>query len=336
MFSLADEFCLPWQAAKLEKVQWLELMGLSEWSERQRAGVRCIVDALVKLKKEAEKEKAETPNGSCTQQCFETWVRELNKITAVQCIQYIELLNSTEGQNYLMDFLDCLSLDMTWDETEMRLKANQEFVQKMDRYNQDAPGRHVELTQFESSLLDHGIFQIIGHEREKDWEPDDAFLKSMTTLKFQSRTSLLQFGRHVLSGQKALLYRANFALTPAVQLIHQDHRALALLLKALSDAGVDSKCFHSCIAVAILSEAIERTKWQLLLEFLVNDVAFIGLLMYVGNTEASAAFSASFICGRDEIESWVLHFDGMCIEHESQSEAEVQGKHQTISESSEL
>ena len=47
-----------------------------------------------------------------------------------------------------------------------------------------------------------------------------------------------------------------------MQLLRQDSRVLAMLLKSLVDASLESRCFQAPFALAVLAEAKERTSFQ--------------------------------------------------------------------------
>ena len=93
------------------------------------------------------------------------------------------------------------------------------------------------------------------------WE----FLRHLSSGKFKARMrgcgAMMDLCRDLLIGQK-LVTRVTFAWTPAVQLLRQDSRVLAMLLKSLVDAGLESRCFQQPFALAVLAEAKERTSFQ--------------------------------------------------------------------------
>ncbi|CAK9054883.1 unnamed protein product [Durusdinium trenchii] len=283
-------------ARELKDVKWPEFISVSEWSHRTRIEAMEIANELKALKTDitgGDKGKfddSKVYDGN--KEGFDKWTKRLNEIDAVQCVQYIELLSVIEGQESLTDLLHSLSLNMEWEKAEKALGE----LNKKDSSVTDSG--EFELTEFKSLLSEATSLQIIGHSQLEEGE-SKRFRKYATTKKFQKPVGIL---RYLVAGRTEFLHQANFAVTPAVHLIRLPSGELAVLLKSLVDAGLESKCFNSVIGSAVLSEAVERTQWQVLLEVVMNDIFSILLLMYMGHTVCAlslgfvALFTAGFNC----------------------------------------
>ncbi|CAJ1351931.1 unnamed protein product [Effrenium voratum] len=206
---------------------------------------------------------------------YKEWIDRLNAWEPIGWIQRVELLNAESGQRYLIKFLESLCLDIPWCQAEILLQNNAVLMGHLRSEN-------VELSDSESLLARHVFLRILG--REQDLSQD--FLEGVSTLKFQKRmggcAAIKELFHHCLTARKEVCYSASFAVTPALQLFHQDNRMLALSLKALADSGAESKCFNNPIGAALLYEAMQQTGIQVRVEAIV-DFFFIILLIYLGH-----------------------------------------------------
>ena len=217
---------------------------------------------------------------------FHDWVRALNSLTPTDFAEKVTLLRIEYGQENLNSFLQSLSLELPWTRVEARVR--------------DMPGIElyasspVQLTPWELFAPSERNFNVVGCEEVRGFTEADemeSFLASISIEKFEPKSLVVacsetwqvlqELGGKVFSGQRSLLYKATYSISPAVQLFELLDRDLAVTLKALVDAGQSSQCFNTVVGKALLREALHRTFWLRGLNVATN-LCFVVLLVFLG------------------------------------------------------
>lgn len=192
---------------------------------------------------------------------YDDWVTNLNGLTPASFMQIVAALAVEQGQQSLNMFMESLSMDLSLFGANRRVRSNK------------------------AARLGVGS-QLVEWDRSKPWDWLGNSLGSFRVLFSQGRQMHLSkltkdLGGHATSGScgPVGLSRISYSITPAVQLLRPSDRELSLMLKVLVDAGRESRCFRTVVSKALLDEALRRTSLARAVDWLVDMLYLVILLL---------------------------------------------------------
>ena len=196
---------------------------------------------------------------------YDDWVKELNELTPACFMQIVAALAVEEGQQSLNTFMESLSMDLSLSGAKRRVQSlsqRKRMLVRLNEWDRIRPGDWLGKSLGRFRIVFEESRQKISRELTKDLEGNDC-----------------SCGPFVFDALSQTSYSISYSITPAVQLLRPKDHELSLMLKALVDAGRESKCFTTVVSKALLDEALIRTSRARAADWLVDMLYLVILLL---------------------------------------------------------